>query len=133
MHIVGIILEIHHLNRPLILRHEDKHVTIAGVEMVLMFYDFKQPVCTAAHIFDVRYEIKLLQPGNGQHTTSNLSIRCLSSVKLIPVFTIFIPSGNLMLMEIFLLMLATLSVGYLKGCLTGSCTRLSSLTFSASV
>ena len=36
------------------------------------------------------------------------------------------------LMEIFLLMFATRSVGYLKGCLTGSCTLLSSATLSAS-
>ena len=86
-----------------------------------------------AHIVNIGYEVELLQSGDGQHTTSNLSIRCLSSVKLMPVFAIRIPSGILMLMEIFLLTLATRSVGYLKGCLTGSCTLLSSLTFSASV
>ena len=41
-------------------------------------------------------------------------------------------SGNLMLMEIFLLMFVTRSAGYLKVCLTGSCILLSSLTFAAS-
>ena len=106
MHIVGIIFEIHHLNRPLVLRHEDKHVTIASVEVMLVFNDLKQSVSATTHVINIGYEIEFLKSGDGQHTTSNLSIRCLSSVKLIPVLAIRIPSGNLMLMEIFLLMFA---------------------------
>ena len=84
-------------------------------KMMLVLYYLEQPVCSATYVINIVYEIELLQPGDCQHTTSNLSIRCLSSVKLIPVLAILIPSGNLMLMEIFLLILVTLSVGYLNG------------------
>ena len=41
VHIVGILLEVHHLDRPLVLRHEDKYISIVSLEAMLVFYYLK--------------------------------------------------------------------------------------------
>ena len=79
MQIVGMVLVMDHAHPATVSRHEDIHITVQGIAVVLVTYYLSYSGSLTAHIVEIWKEIELLQSGECQHSPSSFSTNVFSS------------------------------------------------------
>ena len=71
--IVGMVLIVNHAHPAAVSRHEDIHITVQRIAVVLVTYYLSYSGSLTAHIVKIWKKIELLQTGECQHNPSSFS------------------------------------------------------------